>query len=449
MGKLVSAMRLKMKKSQPLIDFAELVSAVLGEGLEQLTRQIGRRKGLSPTWSGRGPDSGRDLLFTEFLSGPLSKEKITWLVSCKDKAKSGQSVTEKDLPSPGIKDKLAQHKANGFLLVTTTTVSTGAKALLDSLDKSSGGDIHTLVWDSSELTAILLESSNQDLLKQFLPQSYQRVKGLTSLEGAILVFRDQLPDEVLAEVMYLVKPYSESPLKGSIIWPYDNTSAATIDQIVKHVLLKPNLYEAVIAIEEIEYEAFMTLVARLHERYPEECFAYLSAIVCQHHELDVRFNAAQFLFDNYEISPSDYIRFATHLDPDGLAELYGPEVISFVEQELYENTPSYDIYQSLDQLSSATQIEDIYVSALAFSALENRRIEFTGRMYVDVTFFLDGEKVGSPSFPGSFLGFFDAGGMYLEKASVDTRAYYEELDVLFQRSTAQPALAAHRPIEVA
>ena len=65
----------------------------------------------------------------------------------------------------------------------------------------------------------------------------------------------------------------------------------------------------------------MALVMHLYEHYPEACFAYLSAIVCQHHETDVRFNAAQFLFDNYEVSPSDYIRFVTHLDPDGLAAL--------------------------------------------------------------------------------------------------------------------------------
>jgi len=101
-----------MSKPQPLVDFKELVSAVPGEGLEELVRQLGRRKGLSPAWSGRGSDSGRDLLFSEILSGPLSNEKVTWLVSCKDKAKSGESVNERDLPSPGIKDKLAQHKAN-------------------------------------------------------------------------------------------------------------------------------------------------------------------------------------------------------------------------------------------------------------------------------------------------------------------------------------------------
>jgi Restriction endonuclease len=105
-----------MSDKQPIIDFKDLSSKVPGEGLEHLVREIGRRKGFSPTWTGRGADAGRDLFFTEILTGPISSEKITWLVSCKDKAQSGESVSERDLPQPGIKDKVAQHKANGFLL---------------------------------------------------------------------------------------------------------------------------------------------------------------------------------------------------------------------------------------------------------------------------------------------------------------------------------------------
>jgi hypothetical protein len=406
-----------MEKSQPLIDFKELVSAVPGEGLERLVRQIGHRKELSNSWSGRGADRGLDLLFTESLSGPLSKEKITWLVSCKDNAKSGKSVDEKDLPN--ITDKLFQHKANGFLLVTTTTITTGAKKLLDDLDKSNGGNIHTLVWDSSELTTMLLEPANQDLLMQFFPKSYQNVKSLTSLEGSILAFRDQLPDEILAEIMHLVRPYSEFSLKGSIIWPYDSASATVIDQIIKYVIITPNPDEAVSVTEQIEYDAFMALVTQLHESYPEECFVYLSAIVCQHHEPDIRFNATQFLFENYEVSPYDYILFATHLEPDGLAELFSSEVMLFVEEELRNNTPDYDIYKQIDILSSVTQIDSVEAGDLDFNAFDEERIEFTGHMYIQIELFFDGEKMGTEHLSGSFSGYLDANGMYLEEAFAD------------------------------
>ena len=406
-----------MAKPQPLIDFTELQSSVPGEGLEELARLLGRRMRLLPVHSGRGPDGGRDLLYTETLVGPLVRERVRWLVSCKDKAKSGESVREKELPCPGIKDKLAQHRAQGFLLITTTTVSSAAKALLDSLDRSNGGDIWTLVWDSTELTAFLLEY--QDLLQQFLPKSYQRVRKLTSLEGALLEFQDQLPSQVLEEIMRLVKPYSGATLKGSSVWPYDNASAAVIDEIVKHILLHPDPDAAVEATEHLEFDAFIAFVTRLQERYPAECLDYLRAVVSNHPEQDVRFNAAQFVFDNYDVSPVEQLRFAAHLDADSLAEIYGREIAVFVEEEILTNPSEYALHGAIDQLSSATVINSVTVSELRVDADNDERVQFAGKMRVEVTLVFEGEAMGGRILEGDFSGYFDTNGMYLEEASVD------------------------------
>lgn len=406
-----------MRGSQSVIDFFELISAVPGEGLEALVRQIGRRKGLATEWSGRGADRGADLFFTEFRSGPLSRDRIKWVVSCKDKAQGGASVSERDLPN--IKDKLAQHKATGFLLVTTTTVGTAAKTALDSLDISNGGDIHTMVWDSSDLSNILLDPSNLDLLKQFLPQSYLRVRGMTSLEGAVLSFRDQLPDEVLAEVIRLIRPYSERRLKGSDIWPYDVESAQVIDKIVKYVVLKPDLNTAVLATEEIEYDAFWTLASHLIEYYPEECRAYLFAVVSQHYDLDVRFNAMQLLLDHYEIHPPDYIDLVTRLAPGDLAELLSSEVVSFVVEELTVNATLYEIYQELETLSIATEITYIQVVQLEFGSVTGERVEFRGQMRVGVDLLSDDVKMGTDILQGSFLGHISERGIWLDGASIE------------------------------
>ena len=144
-----------MTRSSNLIDFRELVSAVPGEGLEELVRHIGHKKNLLPNFSGRGADGGRDLFFTETLVGEISIQKLKWLVSCKDKALSGEAVAESDLPA--IKDKTDQHHADGFLLVTTTIPGTGLKEKLDSFDRGRGGKIYTRVWDKSELTKTLLQ----------------------------------------------------------------------------------------------------------------------------------------------------------------------------------------------------------------------------------------------------------------------------------------------------
>lgn len=407
-----------MPKAQSLIDFAELVSAVPGEGLEELVRQIGRRKGLSPSWSGRGSDSGRDLYFTETLSGSLSKEKITWLVSCKDKAKSNESVSERDLPAPGIKDKLAQHDANGFLLVTTTTVSSGAKALLDSLDKSNGGDIHTLVWDSSELTAILLDPTNHDLVKQFLPKSYQRVKGLTSLESSILGFRDQLPDEVLADVMRLIKPYSSSSLKGSLVWPFDSTSAATIDRIIKMLLIHQNAEEAALSTDKIEYDAFVALIERLYADYPDECFSYLSSIILKHDDEDMKYNAYQFLLDNYNLSRRDIVRLVLFVD-DWPELIDKTEVSNFVQDILSESSQSHKALKELKITFSDISISDVTIKYVYFDATQCDQIDFVGEatMHGIFTYQKDGTKKQSIS--GTFSGYFNESDICLEEFTIN------------------------------
>ena len=278
----------------PLIDFRELASKVRGEKFEWLIRSLAKNLGLSPVFSGRGPDQGKDLILTEYLQGAVSRVKITWLVSCKDF--TGTSVSEKDLPQSGIKDKLEQHNADGFLLATTTTVSTGAKALLDGLDNSSRGFPHIQIWDQTELTTLLLNPKHHEVLKQFLPESYRRVKGLTTIEGALLEFRDQLPDTVINQIMNLIRPYSEVSLKGSTVWPYDSEMASIIDDVFVNLLVQKNVDEAAQITEGLNLEAFMALAESLLERFVNECFDYLYNVVTRHHSSDFRLNAFQLAY---------------------------------------------------------------------------------------------------------------------------------------------------------
>src|SRR4051794_11456608 len=100
-----------MSRLRNLIDFTELVSPVPGEGLENLVLAITERLGLSPQPSGRGGDSGRDILLTFQVREPLQHD-VRWLVSCKDFAESNRSVGEADLPR-NIEPKLREHGAQG------------------------------------------------------------------------------------------------------------------------------------------------------------------------------------------------------------------------------------------------------------------------------------------------------------------------------------------------
>jgi hypothetical protein len=415
-----------MLRSSNLIEFSELVSSVPGEGLQELARQIGYKKKLSPIWSGRGPDGGKDLLFTEVLLGNLSTQRLRWLVSCKDNAASGTAVSESDLPS--IKDKLAQHHADGFLLVTTTVPGVAAKQMLDNLDKSDGGDIYTWVWDKSELTRILLQPEYHDLLQQFLPESYKRVKGLTSLEGAVFNFRDELPDAVLDEVLRLVRPYSGFQLKGSRIWPYDAPSARIIDNVIQILIMEGNPVQAAHSTEGIEFDAFMSMLARLYAAYRAECYLYILALAEHHLDPDLRYNAIQFALDTYRASIpiEDCFKLASGLeDEDSIEEMFGFKISKFVEEKLDDDPHDYDLGDDLDSISFVTVIDQVIVSSINFSKAENR-ISLRGTLDLHVTLQAHDPEGGiRDQYPGKFSGYFDALGIHLESASADTSSFYQ------------------------
>ena len=80
---------------------------------------------------GRGPDGGRDLLVKEQLKGTLVTRPFTWLVSCKHYAGSEKSVGTGD--EPNITDRLAQHKANGFIGFYSTVASAALLVRLKEL----------------------------------------------------------------------------------------------------------------------------------------------------------------------------------------------------------------------------------------------------------------------------------------------------------------------------
>lgn len=100
-------------------------------------------------------------------------------------------------------------------------------------------------------------------------------------------------------------------------------------------------------------------------------------VVRRHQESDIRFNAAQLLFDNYELDETETIDVVINLDSDALGMLYGREIAEFVGNEMYWNTSDYDVCQSLDELSK---------------------------------------------------GYIDSRGMYLKEASVDTRSYFDSAE---------------------
>ncbi|MBV5261496.1 restriction endonuclease [Synechococcus moorigangaii CMS01] len=81
----------------------------------------------------RGADGGIDIKVREDLSGIRSKSYIIWLVSCKHKANSGQSVVPKD--EINILERVASKGCSGFLGLYSTLASSGLTEILEGLKK--------------------------------------------------------------------------------------------------------------------------------------------------------------------------------------------------------------------------------------------------------------------------------------------------------------------------
>ncbi len=129
------------------MDFTELEDrGNPGEQFEQLMRDLFEADGLTVTFSGRGPDEGRDLIAEEELQGKITgKEKRRWLVWCRNNARSNGAVSEKDLPHD-LRLKCSQHQTEGFLLATTTILTSGAQKFLDGVITDPRNTYHIKYW---------------------------------------------------------------------------------------------------------------------------------------------------------------------------------------------------------------------------------------------------------------------------------------------------------------
>lgn len=155
-----------------MLDFTELSPD--GEDLEQLVRELCLALGYRAVWSGRGADGGRDLLITEPGDPLFGGKQRTWLASCKHTAHAnrgaGRAVNGDDVGTDGgISDALAQHGADGYLLVCTTVPSAALVTRLETIDRNKGIPIH--VWDGVTLERMLTSPRGWAVAQRFLPVS--------------------------------------------------------------------------------------------------------------------------------------------------------------------------------------------------------------------------------------------------------------------------------------
>lgn len=410
----------------PILDFRELQKGPAGEDLEALVRELGESLGLKPSWSGRGADQGRDLFFTELRGGVIAAHPMRWLVSCKDHARSGRSAPEAD--AGAVLEKLEQHQAQGFLFVTTTTASTGLKAMLDSLHRPSIRE--TCVWDRTELERLLLKPQHVDIVRRYLPSSYTAWTRLSSLSQALEALDVLLPPPVAGHVRKVIDTYraGEEWLTGEQVWPHDADGANIIDWVL-HALLEgkdPRGAARMLVESGLEFDAFERLLGTLVSVRSEQTRALCYELVRIGESDGMALFAFRFLVDRYELEDEEHVALAAELSDSDLREIYEDEVSEFLSETIQSDPTRFSAWHDIDAISSQTTLEEAYpYDVLLKGNPQSSRIDFRASVTVSVTPTYDREEAASMHFPGRAVGHIDQDGMSLTEFTVDTSRFHE------------------------
>lgn len=150
-----------------MLDFKELSND--GQGLELLVRELLFSMQYKVYWSGKGPDGGRDLICIEESPSIFMPTSKKWLIQCKHKAQSGNSVGVADLDD--IISSCVQHGCDGYLLVTSTQPSSGVVNRLEQITNNTTNPIIATYWDSVELERRLRTTEQWKVAQYFFPVS--------------------------------------------------------------------------------------------------------------------------------------------------------------------------------------------------------------------------------------------------------------------------------------
>lgn len=138
-------------------------AALDGERFEELCEDLFKAMGFDdppPERSGRGPDGGRDLIVTEWRSSLMTagRRPFRWLVQCKNFAKSNKSVQPQNVGS--ILDKISRHKADGYLLVTSTIPSTDVESDIKAIHEDPRFPFEATYWARPNLIDAIRQYRN-------------------------------------------------------------------------------------------------------------------------------------------------------------------------------------------------------------------------------------------------------------------------------------------------
>lgn len=153
-----------------ILDFKEIPAANGNDGLQDtfelftrdLLQYLGYRIIENPD---RGADGKRDLIVEEVVRGIHSEYTIRWLVSCKHYAHSGKAV--KDDNEINIRERIEQHKCDGFMGVYSTLPATSLAGILKGVKNH-------IVYDHEKIESLLLrDAEGQRIAARYFAESYR------------------------------------------------------------------------------------------------------------------------------------------------------------------------------------------------------------------------------------------------------------------------------------
>lgn len=159
-----------------VLDFKEIPEAHIANG-SQDSFELFARDFLSfvgykiITDPDRGADGGVDLIVEEKRTGVGGETVIRWLVSCKHKAHSGNSVKPTD--DANIRDRVEAQNCQGFIGFYSTLASTGLSGNLQGMQCK----IEIQIFDHEKIEGMLLHSAKGlQLAERYFPISLDQWK---------------------------------------------------------------------------------------------------------------------------------------------------------------------------------------------------------------------------------------------------------------------------------
>jgi hypothetical protein len=273
-----------------MLDFTELSDN--GQDLELLIRELLFSIGYKVYWSGRGPDGGRDLVCIEETNSIFLKTSKKWLIQCKHKAKSGNSVGIADLDD--IITSCVQHECDGYVLVTSTQPSSAVVSRLEQITSNDKTPIIATYWDSVELERRLRTAQQWNIAQRFFPKS----------ASGWQIFASERPNHWTANFNGYY--FHITNRIGSSCQFYLDTIESKLEQLIKYPLPEKHFFRLRSVYFDDKHGTFVWYVDYMHPNAQQPIYTeeHLTE------ELPQEWN------DSYDIKIRGYLEHSDHYDPD-------------------------------------------------------------------------------------------------------------------------------------